>query len=211
MIHIGNAAIDSLSKRIVRSCKSSSRTQKKRVFSFDKQKQNCPKSVALRDKTIRKANEPRPYRPAHLYSLTLFRENRPACRISFLLSYTFVVIPSSSPLNERLISCLPVLFVAFLPFGFLGRSLAGLPARPYRHSIASASLFSTLSPHHISALPTRRPHSSSLCVADFPLPSRVYPLPYYPTRSVYEKKNGEKRPLARDGKSKVPPPISPHD
>jgi len=154
---------------------------------------------------VRKANEPRLYRLVHLYSRHFWLY---LARIVLLVSLSFSHVPSSLQLlNKQLISCLSVLFVAILPSVFLGRSLAGLPARPYRHSIASASLFSTLSPRHISN--ATFPHSSSLYVAEnFPLPSRIYPLPYYPTRSVHKKKNGEKRPWLET--ESLSPPISPH-
>lgn len=76
-----------------------------------------------------------------------------------------------------------------------------LPTRSYRHFIASASLFSTLSPRHISAFAAASPSVLVVCVAAFsPLSaslrfSTVIPpsSPSVVRRRVHEKRNGEKR------------------
>lgn len=163
---------------------------------------------------VHKVNEPRALSPGpsvFTAFLALSHENRPPCLpspTSLLFSCTFVVIACFRWTSDLYLAC-P--FSVFLLSSFLRRSLAGLPARPYRHSIASVSLFSTLSPRHISALPTRHPYSSSLCVVDFPLPSCIYPLSYYPTRSpsLCTRKRIERN--DRSSRWKVsPPPISPH-
>jgi len=145
---------------------------------------------------VRKANEPQLYRLVHLYSRHFWLY---LARIVLLVSLSFSHVPSSLQLlNEQLIPCLSVLFVAFLPSVFLGRLLAGLPARPYRHSIASASLFSTLSPRHIS---NASPFFLVVCRRELssPLPHLSFALLSHPLRA--QEKEWRETTVARDGKS----------
>lgn len=147
----------------------------------------------------------------HGISDFISRESSSVSHLSPFLMYLHRY--SSPPLNERLIplACLSVLFVTFLLSGFLGRSLAGLPARPYRHSIASASLFSTLSPV-TSPLSRRRadPILPRCMLWTFlsPCPHLSSPLLSSRSPALCTRKRMEKN--DRGLGWKVSPPISPH-
>lgn len=113
---------------------------------------------------------------------------------------------SSPPLNERLIPCLSVLFVAFFPLAFSGDRLpACLLARTVT-SLASASLFSTLSPRHISRHGAASSFFLVVCLADFPLPrpaSILSPIIPAPALSLRARENEwRETTVARDRKSR---------
>lgn len=97
----------------------------------DRQKRSEQRRVGCRDEAmrrrhprVRKANE-RAYRSVHLYS-----------------PHFWLIFRVFSVFLKRIL--------ALFLFHPLGRSRPDSAGRPYCHSIASASLFSTLSPRHIS-------------------------------------------------------------
>lgn len=138
--------------------------------------------------------------------LALSRECRIFLSLSRFIFHPFLSQPRRYPQLvsvKRATYAMPsVLFsLRFFPLASSGRSLADSPARSYRHFIASASLFSTLSPRHISAFAAASPSVLVVCVAAFsPLSaslrfSTVIPpsSPSVVRRRVHEKRNGEKR------------------
>lgn len=133
----------------------------------------------------------------HGISDFISRESSSVSHLSPFLMYLHRY--SSPPLNERLIPCLSVCPFRYVSSLWLPREIACRLARspvPSLHRI-SISVFHSIA-RHISALSTPRgPHSSSLYVVDFPLPlpaSILSPIILPLSRSVHEKKNGEKRP-----------------
>lgn len=160
--------------------------------------------------------EPRSYRSlVHLYSrpFWLYLANIIFSPYVLSVSRSLVVIFSLSLL------CMSNLYFVYLSFSsltflrFLERSFAGSPGRSSCHSIASASLFSALSPQlHLHSLDAASLHPFSWCVAaslPLPHPSAPTPLSRPLSNARTREKEWREMTVARDGKSRYPSTANP--